>query len=293
MGLVDTDRMTIAVSGASGFVGSRLVAVFQDRGWKTIPLGREDFKLAPIELAKRLLPADIILNLAGAPIIERWTEEYKRTMYASRVDVTRNIVDACAMLETKPRLLISTSAIGYYANHGVHTEENYVKADGFLGSLTQAWEDAALAAGEIGMRVVIFRFAVVLGREGGALKKMLTPFKAGLGGTIGDGSQPFSWVHIDDLIRAYDKVISDTTCEGVYNLTAPEPTTNKGLTLALSKALRKPAIFQVPRFVLRLRFGEGAQVLAQGQTVIPQRLLDSGFQFTFSDIDAAVRDCVV
>ena len=143
------------------------------------------------------------------------------------------------------------------------------------------------------MRVVIFRFGVVLGREGGALKKMLVPFKAGLGGTIGDGSQPFSWVHIDDLIRAYDKVIHDTSCEGTYNLTAPKSTTNKGLTQALSKALHKPAMLQVPRFVLRLQLGEGAQVLIQGQSVIPRRLLDSGFQFKFSDIDSAVKDCVV
>jgi uncharacterized protein (TIGR01777 family) len=293
MSLEDTARLTVAVSGASGFVGSRLVADFQKRGWKTIPLGRNDFKLASAELAKRLLPADIIVNLAGAPIIARWTEEYKRTMYASRVEVTRKIVDACSLLETKPRLLISTSAIGYYSNQGQHTEQNYVKADGFLGSLAQAWEDAALEAGEIGMRVVIFRFGVVIGRDGGALKKMLIPFKAGLGGTIGDGSQPFSWVHIHDLIRAYVKVIHDTTCEGVYNLTAPKPTTNKGLTQALSAALRKPAFLQVPRFVLRLQFGEGAQVLIQGQNVLPKRLLDSGFQFTFSDIDAAVKDCVV
>jgi uncharacterized protein (TIGR01777 family) len=293
MSLEDTSRITIAVSGASGFVGSRLVAVFQQRGWETIPLGREDFKLAPEDFGKRLQGAEVIVNLAGAPIIERWTEGYKKIMYASRVDVTKKIVAACSLLKTRPRLLISTSAIGYYASQGVHTEEEHVKADDFLGTLTQAWEREALKAREIGMRVVIFRFGVVLGREGGALKKMLVPFKAGLGGTIGDGSQPFSWVHIDDLIRAYDKVIHDTTCEGVYNLTAPKPTTNKGLTRALSTALRKPAMLQVPRFVLRLQLGEGAQVLIQGQAVLPKRLLDSGFQFKFSDIDAAVMDCVV
>jgi len=293
MSLEETDKVTIALSGASGFVGSRLVAAFQQRGWKIIPLGREDFKLAPAELAKRLLSANIIVNLAGAPIIERWTEEYKKILYASRVDVTKKIVDACSLLKTRPRLLISTSAIGYYASQGVHTEEEHVKADDFLGTLAQAWEREALKAREIAMRVVIFRFGVVLGREGGALKKMLIPFKAGLGGTIGDGLQSFSWVHIDDLIRAYDKVIQDTTCEGVYNLTAPKPTTNKGLTKALSTALRKPAMLQVPRFVLRLQLGEGAQVLIKGQSVLPKRLLDSGFQFKFLDIDAAVKDCVV
>lgn len=293
MNLGETDRVTIAVSGASGFVGSRLTAVFQQRGWKIIPLGREDFKLAPAELAKRLLSTDIIVNLAGAPIIERWTEEYKKIMYASRVDVTRKMVDACSLLETRPRLLISTSAIGYYASQGVHTEEEHVKANDFLGTLAQAWEEEALKAGEIGMRVVIFRFGVVLGRGGGALQKMLIPFKAGLGGTIGDGSQPFSWVHIDDLIRAYEMVIHDATYAGAYNLTAPKSTTNKGLTQALSAALHKPAMLQVPRFVLRLQLGEGAQVLIQGQSVIPKRLLDSGFQFKFSDIESAVKDCVV
>lgn len=293
MSLKDTSRFTVAMSGAGGFIGSRLAAAFQQRGWDTISLGRGDFNLAPEELGKRLQSADVIVNLAGAPIIARWTEEYKKIMYASRVAVTKKIVDACSLLETRPGLLISTSAIGYYASQGMHTEDAHVRADDFLGTLTWAWEGEALKAGEIGMRVVIFRFGVVLGRDGGALKKMLVPFKAGFGGTIGDGSQPFSWVHIDDLIRAYDKVINDITCEGVYNLTAPKPTTNKGLTRALSTVLHKPAVLQIPRFMLRLQFGEGAQVLIKGQTVLPKRLLDSGFQFRFSDIDAAVRDCVV
>jgi uncharacterized protein (TIGR01777 family) len=293
MNMEDTGRITVAMSGVSGFVGSRLGAAFQQRGWQTVSLGRSDFKLAPGDLAKRLQGADLIVNLVGAPIIERWTEEYKKTMYASRVEVTRKIVEACSLLETRPGLLISTSAVGYYASQGVHTEDAHVRADDFLGTLTRAWEGAALQAGELGMRVVIFRFGVVLGRNGGALKKMLVPFKAGLGGTIGDGSQALSWVHIDDLIRAYDWVIRDTTCAGIYNLTAPKPTTNKGLTQALSAALHRPAVLAVPRFVLKLQFGEGAKVLTQGQTVLPKRLLDSGFQFTFADIDAAVRDCVV
>jgi uncharacterized protein (TIGR01777 family) len=289
MSMQDTGRITVAVSGASGFVGSRLVTAFQQQGWQTVPLDRGDFKLTPEDLGKRLQGAALIVNLAGAPIIERWTAAYKKIMYASRVEVTKKIVAACSLLEKRPNLLISTSAVGYYASHGVHTEDAHVRADDFLGTLCQAWEGAALKARELGMRVVIFRFGVVLDREGGALKKMLVPFKAGLGGTIGDGSQPFSWVHIDDLIRVYDKVIRDTTCEGVYNLTAPQPTTNKGLTRALSAALHKPAVLQVPRFILQLQFGEGAQMLTKGQTVLPKRLLDSGFQFRFPDIDAAVR----
>lgn len=293
MGLDDPGRITIAMSGASGFVGSRLTAFFRKKGWQMIPLGREDFKLAPEDLGKRLQDAEVIINLAGAPIIERWTEGYKKIIYTSRVEVTEKIVTACSLLEKRPHLLISTSAVGYYASEGVHTEDKHVKADDFLGALTRAWEGAALQAREIGMRVVIFRLGVVLGREGGPLKKMLTPFKAGLGGTIGDGSQPFSWVHIDDLIRAYDRVMNDPSCEGIYNLTAPNPTTNKGLTKALSAALHKPAVLQIPRFLLRLQFGEGAQVLTKGQKVLPKRLLDAGFQFKFSDIEAAVRHCVV
>ncbi len=280
------------MSGATGFVGSNLNKAFQAENWNVIPLGRKDFRAKPEELATRLRGMDIVINLAGAPVIGRWTEEYKKIMYESRIHVTRKIVEACSLMSQRPRLFISTSALGFYDTKGTHTEEKHLKADDFLGHLAQDWEQEALKAKGIGMRTVIFRFGIVLGRDGGALKQMLIPFKFGLGGTIGNGSQPFSWIHIQDLTRAFLTVIDNTTYEGIYNLTSPNPTTNKGLTKALSKALHRPALLRIPKFVLRIQLGEGAQVLTKGQTVIPKRLIDSGFTFLFPEIEEAVRDCV-
>jgi len=289
---MDITKHKIAISGASGFVGSFLTSAFKEAKWEVVPLGRDDFQEDPVQLAGRLQGVDTVVNLAGAPVINRWTEAYKKTMYESRINVTKKLVEACALMDPVPALFISTSAVGYYSANGKHTEEQHEKADDFLGHMSQDWEDEALKAREVEIRTVIFRFGIVLGKEGGALKQMITPFKSGLGGTIGNGSQPFSWVHISDLTKAFFTVIDDHSYEGAYNLTAPNPTTNKGLTSALSKALSKPAFLSIPEFVLRLQFGEGAQILTKGQHVIPKRLLDSGFSFSFTDIEAAVKDCL-
>jgi len=287
---MDRKKHKVVMSGATGFVGSNISSAFRELNWEVVPLGRKDFTSGM--LADKMTNTDVVVNLAGAPVIKRWTPEYKKTMYESRVNITRSLISACSKMDPKPKLLISVSAIGYYASGGPHTENNHVKADGFLGHLAQDWEKEALKAKDFGMRTVIFRFGVILGKDGGALKEMLAPFKLGLGGTIGDGSQPFSWIHINDLIRAFQTAIDDESYEGIYNLTAPNPTTNKGLTKALGKALGKPTIIQVPKFVLRLQLGEGAQVLTEGQTVLPERLLNSGFSFSFNDIEDAVKDCV-
>ena len=287
---MDRRNHRIAMSGATGFIGSNLSRTLQELQWQVIPLGREDFRSG--QLANKITGSDIAVNLAGAPVINRWTEEYKKEIYASRIDTTKKFVSACSQIDPKPDLFISASAVGYYASGGPYTEKNYAKADNFLGHLAQDWEKEALRAKEFGTRTVIFRFGVVLGKDGGALKQMLTPFKLGMGGTIGDGSQPFSWIHIKDLVRAFQTAMEDPSFEGIYNLTSPNPTTNKGLTKALGKALGKPTIMQVPKFVLRLQLGEGAQVVSEGQAVLPERLMNSGFSFLFKDIDEAVRDCV-
>lgn len=282
----------IAMSGASGFVGSNMCRKFKNNGWEIIALGRREFALSTEELAKRLQGVDVIVNLAGAPVISRWTEEYKKVLYESRIDLTRKLVSACKLLNHPPRLFLSTSAIGCYSATGTHTEVDNILADDFLGLLTREWEQEAFRAKEFGCRTAIFRLGVVLGQGGGALAKMLFPFKLGLGGTIGNGRQPFSWVHIKDLTRAFEAAINDATYEGGYNMTAPHPTTNLGLTKALGRALSRPTIFPVPEFVLRLLYGEGAQVLTSGQTVLPKRLLDCGFQFDFPSIEEAVADCL-
>lgn len=289
---MNNNEHTIAISGASGFVGTYLLNQFHKKGWNIIPLYRKDFEKDTKNLALRLNKSDVIVNLAGAPVIGRWTAAYKKILYDSRVNVTKKLINACSEMIEKPKLFISASAIGYYTAGAFHTEINHTRADNFLGDLTFSWEQEALRAKEFEARTVIFRLGVVLGKNGGALQQMLPLFKIGLGGTIKNGSQPFSWIHIQDLARAVSTVIQNHTYEGVYNMTAPHPTTNRGLTKALAKALGKPAFLPVPAFILRLKFGEGAQILTEGQAVYPQRLVESGFAFKFSEINEAVKNCI-
>lgn len=286
------DLGVIAMSGATGFIGSHLSRALQAAGWSVVALKREALAGSAAMLAEQLQGARAVINLAGAPILGRWTPSYKKTLLVSRTLVTRRLVEAMAMLPVRPALFVSTSAVGYYAAGRRHTEEEHSQADGFLGRLTREWEQEAWAARDLCIRTIIFRLGVVLGPNGGALKEMLPPFRLGLGGTIGSGAQALSWIHVADLVRAYQAALANPNWEGVYNLTAPEPTTNAGLTRALGAALARPTWLTVPESVIRLRFGEGAQVLTQGQEVIPQRLLAAGFQFIYPTIDQAVRQCL-
>ncbi len=283
--------MKIAITGVSGFVGTSLKNHFVSKGYQVIDIRRGDL-LSPHGLTKKIDGCDVVINLAGASIIARWTPEYKELLRSSRLETTQMVVDAISHAEHKPKLLISTSAVGIYANDGVYDDISAKYSDDFLGTLCKEWEATALKAKSETTRVAIFRFGIVLGRDGGALKQMLTPFKFGLGGTIGNGSQAFSFVHIDDLINAYDFVIANQSQDGVFNLTAPTPTTNRGLTKALGRSLNRPTFLPVPEFVLGLIFGEGAKVLTDGQSVRPTRLLEAGFEFRYRNIDDTIENLV-
>lgn len=282
--------MKIAMSGARGFVGTALSKAFEQQGWGVIPLGRDAFRSEDM-LRSRLAGVDGVVHLAGAPIAARWTAAYKQEIYESRIGTTKLLVDTMLALPQRPRFFLSTSAIGIYPPTIPCDEAQRSYANDFLGKVAQDWEgEAQRAAGTV--RTVIFRFGVVLGSGGGILQKMLPPFRFGLGGVIGDGTQPFSWVHIDDLAAAYLFVINQERCSGVYNLVAPHPTTNAGLTQALGAVLHRPTVLPVPSFVLKLRFGEGADIMLKGQHVLPRRLLESGFKFRFSDVEAALQDII-
>ncbi len=282
--------MKITMSGATGFIGGNLTSSFEMKGWEVIPLTVEDFKLGKDILSKKLFGADVVINLAGAPIVAKWTEEYKKILYSSRIDTTNLIVQIISTQQPKPKVFISTSAVGIYDNKGVYSEDNAGYADDFLGHLAKTWENAAFKAKDANIRTIIFRFGIVLGKNGGILANMLPFFKLGLGGTIGDGSQGFSWVHISDLKRAFINAIENERFEGIYNLTAPNPTTNKGLTKAIGKALGVPTFFKIPLIALKLKYGDGAIAIASGQKVIPKRLLSEGFSFEFQNIDEAIED---
>jgi len=284
--------MRIAMSGSTGFIGSYLKEAFAEKDYETVPLTRADFKGGGALLRDKLSVAEAVINLAGAPIAARWTESYKQELYASRIPVAEKIVAAMSGLAQKPKVFISACGVGIYPAGGPWTEDDAARADDFLGQLAQQWEQAALTAEKAGIRTVVFRFGVVLGRGGGALGKMVPIFRLGLGGVIGSGSQPFSWVHSSDLARAHCVALENESFRGSYNLTAPHPTTNRGLTRALSQALHRPAILPVPAFAVKLLFGEGATVLLDGQSVLPKRLLDAGFSFQFQRIENALTDIV-
>lgn len=279
---------TIAISGASGFVGTNLKDYFTNLGYKVIPISR-DILNKKDKLEELINSSNIIINLAGANIINRWTDKYKKLLYSSRIDTTSKIVNAINSVENKPELLISTSAVGIYDNQFIHDEDGSYSND-FLSKLCQDWEKEALKANSFNTRVAIFRFGIVLGKDGGALQKMLTPFKLGLGGIIGNGKQAFSFIHLDDLLNAYKFVIENSNANLAFNLTAPTPTTNKGLTLALGKTLKRPTILPVPEFILNLIFSEGAKVLTDGQNVIPKKLQDLGFEFKYKNIEDTIEN---
>jgi uncharacterized protein (TIGR01777 family) len=279
---------TIAISGASGFVGTHLTHFFKSLGYQVSKISREELANSSL-LSKKFEQTDIVINLSGANIIHRWSDEYKKELYHSRIDTTQKIVTAIQSASNKPKVLISTSAVGIYSNKKINSEEDCEYGKNFLARLCKTWEETALKA-KNDTRVVIFRFGIVLGKNGGALQSMLLPFKLGLGGTIGKGNQYFSFVHINDLKNAFKFVIEQETLSGAFNLSAPHPTTNKGLTKALGKTLNRPILFPVPEFVLRLIYGEGASVLTDGQSMIPQRLEENGFRFQFKTIEKTIEN---
>ncbi len=278
---------TIAITGASGFVGTNLSKYFSQLDYHILSISREDLQKRE-NLQDIINASDIVINLAGANILKRWSKEYKKMLYSSRIETTKNIVQAIQSSNTPPELFISTSAIGIYDNKNTY-DENGEFANDFLSKLCQDWEKEALKARSVKTKVAIFRFSVVLGRDGGAFKQMITPFKLGLGGIIADGKQAFSFIHVKDLLDAYRFVI-ENKCDGVFNLSSPNPCTNEELTKTLGKVLHRPTFLPLPEFVLRLIFGEGAKILSDGQKVLPKHLEKLGFNFKYKTIEECVKN---
>jgi uncharacterized protein (TIGR01777 family) len=259
--------------------------MFKAQGDTIVSLGRDDFSGSLPAMADKVNKADIIIHLAGAPIVARWTTAHKKAILDSRINTTHMLVQAMELAEKKPERFISTSAVGIYADGAVNTEKDAHLAEGFLSEVCQRWEAEALAARPL-TKVAIFRLGVILAKDGGALKQMLPPFKLGLGGPIAGGMQGFSWIHIDDLMQAYHFVI-ERKLDGIFNLTAPQITDNALFTKQLGTALHRPAILPIPAFGLRLAYGEGAVSLTSGQKVHPERLLEEGFEFRYPDLKEA------
>ncbi len=281
--------MIIAISGAGGLIGKKLTAYFESKGHEVRRIPRIFAGTEATIVAVSVAGADVIINLAGAPIIGRWTASYKKELFESRVATTRKIVEAIGLNSEKPGLLISASAIGIYASESQQTEDNFSKSDNYLGEICRAWENEARNAIPL-TRVAIARFGVVLDSIGGALAKMLPAFRFGLGGKIASGKQGFSWIHINDLAAAMNFLIGNKNISGEFNFTAPEVTNNEEFTKTLAKVLKRPAFFTVPAFALKLIFGEGSITLTGGQFAPPKHLLDAGFRFSFPDLEGALKD---
>ncbi len=283
--------MIIAIAGASGFIGSNLTDFFEKNGNEVRPIPRLQSESAVIELKSILSGVDVVINLAGAPVVGRWTKEYKKKLFDSRINTTRKLVEAIYKLDKKPGLLISASAVGIYAQEGLQTETDYTAADDYLGEICRAWEQEAKKAVPV-TRVVIPRFGIVLGTDGGALTRMIPMFKLGLGGKIASGKQGVSWIHINDVVQAVKFLIDNERLSGEFNFTAPEVVDNSEFTRVLAKSVRRPAFFSVPEAALTVAFGEGALAVAGGQFAPPKRLLSEGFTFAFPDLKSALKDIV-
>lgn len=271
--------MKVAISGASGFIGTYLSWHFAENGHTVFPLNRKILALeSNTELAGILSHSDVVINLAGAPINHRWTKSYKRELYDSRIKTTRKIVDTINQIDNKPKLLISTSAVGYYPYQGCYDEYHAAKGDGFLSHLCEQWEEEARAVSS-DVRLVITRFGVVLAPHGGAFEQMMRPAKMGVAVIIGPGDQPFPWIDIADLTQAMEHVIHHTDISGVVNFTSAHQITNKELMLAAAKHYRSVLTINIPAVAFRMLFGESAEFMTKGQCVKPVKLLGSGFKF--------------
>jgi len=290
--------MNIMITGGTGFIGSALTKFFIQKGYLTTILSRHCPALSSVRIIKSIEQInvdekiDIIINLAGAPINKKWTNSYKEVLIDSRLEITKNLILLIKSLKTKPNLLISASAIGYYGNQSNnYIDENSLYINDFTHKLCNLCELEAKKAEKLGVRTCITRLGVVLGKNGGALEEMLPIFRLGLGAKIGSGKQFFSWVHIDDIIGAFNFLIKDKTQKGIYNLTSPNPVTNYRFTKELGKMINRPTVLTIPKFVIKMIFGEmGDKLLLNGSAVYPKKLLDSGYEFQFKTIEASLEN---
>ncbi|MGH1395280.1 MAG: thylakoid membrane protein ThyD [Trichormus sp.] len=303
--------MKIAITGGTGFVGSRLVERLHKQGHQILILTRNT------TFARRVFPQEVftnveivgytptisgawqdsiagcdgVVNLAGEPIAEkRWTPEEKEKILKSRQLGTQKIVEAIAKANPQPRVLVNASAIGYYGTSETATfDERSASGQDFLAQVCQAWEAEAQKVKDAGVRLVILRLGIVLGL-GGALGKMITPFKLFAGGPIGSGRQWFSWIHIEDLVSLIIQALTQSDMEGVYNATSPNPVRMNDLSRTMGDVMNRPSWLPVPGFALEALLGDGAIVVLEGQQVLPKRTLESGFKYQYPNLQPALKE---
>jgi uncharacterized protein (TIGR01777 family) len=305
--------LRVTVTGATGLIGRALVAALLDRGAQVTVLSRDPARAAARLGAAGLAPArtvgwdplgepapgqalagrDAVVHLAGENVAQRWTPRAKDAIRESRVIGTRHLVAGLRQAEDGPDVLLSASAIGYYGAHGEEPlDEEAPAGDGFLARVCVAWEAEAAKASQLGIRAVQVRTGVVLDPDGGALAQMLSPFRLGVGGPVAGGRQYVSWIHRDDLVSILAAALADERWDGPINATAPEPCTNRELSRALGRVLRRPAVLPVPGFALRVLYGEMAEIVTTGARVVPAKPLVLGYQFLHPHLPEALRAAI-
>ena len=295
--------MKIVITGASGFIGRRLLKTLAQGGHSLHVLSRHQgtnlppgVRLSSWDLMKGPPPeeglrdADGVIHLAGEPVAQRWSEDAKGRIRESRVMGTRNLVEGISRLAGKPAVLISASATGYYGTRGDEAlTEQAPAGSGFLAETCVEWEREAMAAEALGVRAAVIRTGMALDPRGGALQKLLPPFRMGVGGRLGTGRQWIPWIHLDDLANLYAFAL-DNPVRGALNGTAPNPVTNADFTRALAAAVHRPAILPIPAFAMGMLYGEMAQILFDSQRVVPNVAENMGFRFRFPQLQGALAD---
>jgi uncharacterized protein (TIGR01777 family) len=300
--------MRVTVTGATGLIGSQLVAALLDRGDEVTVLSRNPGKareaLGPVEAqawdpgagpapVAALEGRDAVVHLAGENVAQRWSEDAKRRIHDSREQGTRHLVDGLRAAQERPGVIVSSSAVGYYGPHGAERlPEDTPAGSDFLARVCVTWESEAQKASELGVRVVLVRTGVVLDTGGGALSKMLPFFKAGVGGPVAGGKQHMPWVHADDVVGIYLQALDDGNWSGAVNATAPEPVTNAAFSKALGRALHRPALLPVPALAIQVLYGEMAEIVTKGQNAVPERTLQLGYRHRHPDLDQALRSAL-
>ncbi len=299
--------MQITITGATGLIGTRLVRALKARDDEVHVLSRSPERARealgvdavawdPLDSpapSAALAGRDAVVHLAGENVAQRWTNEARERILSTREIGTRNLVAGIAAADPRPRALVASSAVGYYGKHGdERLDEATAPGSDFLAGVCVAWEREADAAASLVSRVVRLRTGVVLDKDGGALAKMLPPFRLGVGGPVAGGAQYLPWIHADDLVGMYLAAIDGESWTGAVNATAPDPVTNAEFSKALGRALHRPALIPVPGLAIRLLYGDMAEIVTEGQRAVPRRAQELGFAFRHPDLDAALADAL-
>ena len=295
--------MNILITGGTGFIGRALCQQLLANGHQLVVLSRRPAQLSSPIIAIDSLsklpsdrPIDAVVNLAGEPIADkRWSQRQQQRIVNSRMHITQALINYFKSTTPKPQVFISGSAIGYYGIHGeqIISDELQDGDSSFSSQLCQQWEALAMEAQQLGIRTCLLRTGIVLGKHGGALQKMLLPFKLGLGGKIGSGQQWMPWIHLQDVIGIIEYCLQHNSVNGPINVTAPQPVTNQNFSRALGHALHRPAILPMPAFVIRLLFGQmGTELLLSGKKVLPAKILAEGYTFKYQNLEQALKQII-